>query len=364
MDEAGFDVVFHDGAHDYPTVKKDIQHIVSKMKQNGILLVHDTEHPMKYGNEMMQAVKSALRWCRYEMVTLPYGYGLSIIRIKSDYGNGKVEIKWRKAKQQSTAFTIVIPTYNRKPVLEKLLKRLEHQSDMDFEVIVAVDGSTDGTQAWLEEYKKRAAFMLRWIDTNLTDRYGLAVARNQAIREAKDGPIVILDDDSFPAPHFIEEHKKTVLPKTLTGGKRTSTDPESSMGSKMQEYLDVYGDSTPKNFTSFTRHKNPHVVENNTCMYKKDWLASGMFDESVNEYGRIAQGFIGRLKDAGFKYQFNPRAEIVHKEEYQRSYGEHKKTRRIFPLWIKRTVFPVKRWAKRHTPGFYYWLKAHYKGKG
>jgi len=53
-------------------------------------------------------------------------------------------------------FSIVIPTYNRKPILEKCLKALENQVFEpqlinNYEIIVVDDGSTDGTLSWLGE---------------------------------------------------------------------------------------------------------------------------------------------------------------------------------------------------------------------
>ncbi|MGB3508782.1 MAG: glycosyltransferase family 2 protein, partial [Microcoleaceae cyanobacterium] len=51
-------------------------------------------------------------------------------------------------------FSVVIPTYNRKPILEKCLRALENQNYdhaiANYEVIVVDDGSTDGTVHWLE----------------------------------------------------------------------------------------------------------------------------------------------------------------------------------------------------------------------
>ena len=49
--------------------------------------------------------------------------------------------------------SIVIPTYNRLPILEKCLGALENQklntNISNYEVIVVDDGSTDGTTSWL-----------------------------------------------------------------------------------------------------------------------------------------------------------------------------------------------------------------------
>ena len=51
--------------------------------------------------------------------------------------------------------SIVIPTYNRLPILEKCLLALENQNlnknISNYEVIVVDDGSTDGTTSWIKK---------------------------------------------------------------------------------------------------------------------------------------------------------------------------------------------------------------------
>ena len=55
--------------------------------------------------------------------------------------------------------SVVIPTYNRRPILEKCLSALEDQqlagALQDYEVVVVDDGSTDGTPSWLSEQSQR-----------------------------------------------------------------------------------------------------------------------------------------------------------------------------------------------------------------
>ena len=53
--------------------------------------------------------------------------------------------------------SIVIPTYNRLPILEKCLFALENQklntNISNYEVIVVDDGSTDETTSWINKTK-------------------------------------------------------------------------------------------------------------------------------------------------------------------------------------------------------------------
>ena len=90
-----FDFVLHDGSHEWKVVKKDLQTIIPRMKKDGIILVHDTAHT---NFKLNMAVKMALFWYKHEKVTLPYGYGLTIIRIKKNFGNGSVITSWKKNK--------------------------------------------------------------------------------------------------------------------------------------------------------------------------------------------------------------------------------------------------------------------------
>jgi hypothetical protein len=93
-----FDVVLHDGSHTYSIVKEDLERIVKRMRQFSILLVHDTEHE-HCGNDMRNAIIDGLKDVEYSMTTLPYGFGLSIIRIEGNEHNGQVPHGKNKASK-------------------------------------------------------------------------------------------------------------------------------------------------------------------------------------------------------------------------------------------------------------------------
>ena len=208
--------------------------------------------------------------------------------------------------------SVVIVTFNRSEVLKKNLDCLKKQTDKEFEVVVGIDGSTDNTIEMLEGYE--SDFDIRWINTEETNKYGLAKARNMAIIETKGRAVVVLDDDSFPTPEFVAQHKSSVRPKTLTGGYRNSFDPSDEMHAKMVRYLDSYGVLKPTKMKEI-------LVENNCCMYRKDWISCGMFCERFEAYGGIGQEFFIRLIHQGFDYQFNPYAMIFHHKEFEGDNG-------------------------------------------
>jgi glycosyltransferase involved in cell wall biosynthesis len=67
-----------------------------------------------------------------------------------------------------------------------------------FEVVVVIDGSRDGTQEALEVYE--APFGLRW---TWQENRGAAAARNVGLRMAQGDFVVFLDDDLEPEPGFL-----------------------------------------------------------------------------------------------------------------------------------------------------------------
>jgi len=215
------------------------------------------------------------------------------------------------------SLSVVISTYNRSEVLRMNLDCFKQQTDMDFEIVVAIDGSTDDTKEMVDAYE--APFALKWIDTGETDKYCLAKARNMGIVETTRPIVVILDDDSFPVEGFVAAHKSSVVSKVLTGGYRNSHDSKDSLHPKMKRTLLKYGIKKPHPITE-------RLVENNACMLRKDWIGCGMFSERFEGYGGCGQEFISRLLYQGFKYQFNPDAMMYHHREFE---GDNGLTREI-----------------------------------
>lgn len=99
--------------------------------------------------------------------------------------------------------SVVVPTYNRRKTVMRTLKTLFAQ-DLDpnrFEVIVVVDGSTDGTASELKQLRPMCDF--RVIEQ---ENRGLAGARNTGFRAAESGLVLFLDDDMLCDPGLVQAH--------------------------------------------------------------------------------------------------------------------------------------------------------------
>ncbi len=113
--------------------------------------------------------------------------------------------------------SVVIPTYNRCTHLQHCLQSLENQTlpSRDFEVIVIVDGSTDGTLDYLANYTP--GYRLKYFFQKNT---GLCSARNVGNRQAQGDIILCIDDDTLATPVLLEKHLQAhrEQPNTLVAG--------------------------------------------------------------------------------------------------------------------------------------------------
>ncbi|MBW4521252.1 MAG: glycosyltransferase [Scytolyngbya sp. HA4215-MV1] len=118
-------------------------------------------------------------------------------------------------------FSIVIPTYNRLPILEKCLLALEHQHLSDrsqisgYEVVVVDDGSTDGTVDWLKAHQADILPHVCWF---CQDHQGPAVARNLGVEKAQGDTIIFIDSDLVVTEQFLQSHAEALIQAQKTLG--------------------------------------------------------------------------------------------------------------------------------------------------
>ncbi len=114
-------------------------------------------------------------------------------------------------------FSFVIPTHEREANLRRVLSALTFQTDDDFEVIVADDGSTDGTAAMVREMAERLPLKYCW-NRHEGARSALARSLGTKLRDKKathvwflDSDIVIPKDAVAQAKKIIAKHPDAVL---------------------------------------------------------------------------------------------------------------------------------------------------------
>jgi glycosyltransferase involved in cell wall biosynthesis len=105
-------------------------------------------------------------------------------------------------------FSVVIPTYNRLPILQKCLRALEQQRleapISAYEVVLVDDGSTDATVSWLREN----ADAFPHVRLVLQDHGGPAEGRNRGVDQARGDVIVFIDSDLVVTDGFLLAHAR------------------------------------------------------------------------------------------------------------------------------------------------------------
>ena len=101
-------------------------------------------------------------------------------------------------------FTVVIPLYNKERFIAETLNSLLSQTYSDFEVIVVNDGSTDNSEAVVQQFAdSRIHYYLR-------ENKGVSAARNFGITMSNGDYIAFLDSDDYWYPDFLQTMHKNI----------------------------------------------------------------------------------------------------------------------------------------------------------
>jgi GT2 family glycosyltransferase len=111
--------------------------------------------------------------------------------------------------------SVVVPTFNRRDIVLRTIKTLFAQNfpAADYEIIVVIDGSTDGSAEALRALHPACRF--RVIEQ---ENIGPAGARNTGLRAAESELIVYLDDDMLCDPMLVREHYAAHRPNQAAFG--------------------------------------------------------------------------------------------------------------------------------------------------
>jgi len=115
--------------------------------------------------------------------------------------------------------SVIVATYNREDALDAVLRSLAGQTDPDFEVVVADDGSKATTAALVETWKGKVGRRLEHVWQE--DRgFRLAEIRNRAILLARGSYCIFLDGDCIVRPDFVAIHRRLAEPGCFVTGNR------------------------------------------------------------------------------------------------------------------------------------------------
>jgi glycosyltransferase involved in cell wall biosynthesis len=102
--------------------------------------------------------------------------------------------------------SVIVTTYNFENALDVVLRSLSRQSDRNFEVVIADDGSGPATAAVIESWKPRLGLALTHVRQD-HDGFRAAEIRNHALLASHGDYCIFLDGDCLPREDFIATHR-------------------------------------------------------------------------------------------------------------------------------------------------------------
>jgi glycosyltransferase involved in cell wall biosynthesis len=214
--------------------------------------------------------------------------------------------------------TIAIPSYQRRDPVLRLLRGLDEQVGdsaelrHDLDVVVVLDGSTDGSREAIESERWNVPVRVVWQPNR-----GLAAARNVGLAAAAGGLVWFLDDDLVPAAGLLEQHRRAHDPgsPSVVVGRcripRGSDAPEPYLLWWNDFYEAMKDEAVITRFDRFTAA--------NTSAPAAALDAVGGFDESIVGYGLEDYELAIRLLAAGTLIRFDKDAVAWHPDVPARS---------------------------------------------
>lgn len=120
--------------------------------------------------------------------------------------------------------SVIVTTYNREDALAAVLRSLARQTDRDFEVIVADDGSRPATGDLVDDWKAKVGHRVEHV-WHEDKGFRAGEIRNRAVLASRGDYIVFLDGDCIVRPDFIAQHRKLAEANAFVTGNRILLSP-------------------------------------------------------------------------------------------------------------------------------------------
>ena len=218
--------------------------------------------------------------------------------------------------------SVVVTTYNWPEALGLVLNSLGDQTDRNFEIIIADDGSAGETTRVIENFAAKCSIPVKhyWHEDS---GFRVAKARNGAIAMAEGELVIFIDGDCCVMPDFITRHRKAAEAGCLVSGKRVFLKQRLTKTLLARRWtfhkwprgglfmLSLFGFANrPFQFIRLP-HKGPWLWEHRDCWRKAQTCNLGVFksdidrvqgfDEAYEGHGLEDSDFVLRLLRSGLK---------------------------------------------------------------
>jgi glycosyltransferase involved in cell wall biosynthesis len=197
--------------------------------------------------------------------------------------------------------SVVIPCLNEARGVDTQLGRLaEERWSEPWEIVVADNGSTDGTKAIVREYQKRIENLVL---VDASSRPGASHARNVGVSAARGGLVAFCDADDEIQPGWVAAMGQSLGSHELVAGRLDST--------KLNERWAVRGRPQDDGLNALAGHL-PHALSTNLGVRRALHERVGGFDEEFLGAAHDVD-YCWRLQRAGAELHFDPRVVMAYR---------------------------------------------------
>jgi glycosyltransferase involved in cell wall biosynthesis len=173
-------------------------------------------------------------------------------------------------------FSIVIPLYNKEPFIEKTIQSVLNQTIQDFEIIIINDGSTDASQAKVDDIKDDRIVIYA------TKNKGVSHARNYGIHKAKGKYIAFLDADDHWSQAYLESMKSLIQKYLNESVFASALKIKTNKSTYNASYKDIKRNSQDFVVDYFEASQNHSILHCSSSVFNKNALEEiGAFDETL-----------------------------------------------------------------------------------
>jgi len=222
--------------------------------------------------------------------------------------DARVSVSSDRPALETPSLSLIVPTHNRRELLARLLSGLErqHTRGTRFEVVVAVDGSTDGTDEMLA--RLHTSYPLRVVSKA---HGGAGAARNAAIAAATGDVLLFVDDDVLPQDGLLEGHLRVHSrdPLAAVAG-RMAPPPDHALPVWLAWEAAVIERHYSRIEAGLVAPSWREFWTSNASVRREHALAVGGFDKGFKREEDVDFGY--RLSTLGLRFYFLPDAVIHH----------------------------------------------------
>lgn len=192
--------------------------------------------------------------------------------------------------------SIILPTYNVFPYLSQCLDSILAQTYKNIEVIIIIDGATDGSYELAKKYSQKD----KRVSVYWQENSGSGSARNNGLEHAAGDYVMFVDPDDWCKNNYVE----TMVDLITSGGYDLVTTKE----------ISVYFDNRGKQTSMVEYHIDNYVIDNEFEVRKQyvDLLSKGLvsaphckiYKNSIIRKYNIRFPDLRRSQDVVFNYRY------------------------------------------------------------